>query len=56
MEKTKCPICQGTGFANGKLCICITGKKPEGMPDLPDGWADIFEDIFHYKGDKKETK
>jgi hypothetical protein len=38
----KCPICQGTGFAKGEICPCITGK---GL-DLPDGMPDIFKDIF----------
>lgn len=22
----KCPVCKGTGFHNGKICICITGE------------------------------
>jgi len=39
-EKNPCPLCQGTGFKNGKLCTCITGAKIDGMPDLPDGWED----------------
>ncbi len=41
-QKPKCPICQGTGFAKGKICRCITGKKPEGLPDMPDLFKDIF--------------
>jgi hypothetical protein len=56
MEKSKpCPICQGTGFANGKLCPCVTGEKP--AVDLPEGWQDIFGDIFSAtKGKKKGGK
>jgi hypothetical protein len=44
-----CPICQQTGFHNGEICSCITGKKPENVPDLPEGWDKIFGDIFKPK-------
>lgn len=54
MEKTICPVCKGTGFMNGELCFCITGKKTKEMPDLPEGWGDIFGDIFHDKGDERK--
>jgi hypothetical protein len=56
VKPRKCPICQGTGFVRGEVCFCITGKNPENMPDLPDGWADIFGDIFHHKGDERGRK
>jgi hypothetical protein len=48
MEKDRfgCQICQGTGFANGKVCICISGLKEEESPELPDIFKDIFGDIF----------
>jgi hypothetical protein len=48
MMPTNCPICQGTGFANGKLCSCISGT-----PDLPGELKAIFGDIFSgkYRGE-----
>jgi hypothetical protein len=24
----KCPLCQGTGFKDGKICICIKNVSP----------------------------
>ena len=46
---TKCPICQGTGFKDGKLCICITGDGPKTNGDIFDflkgfGMTDKRED------------
>ena len=43
-----CPICQGSGFRDGQICPCITG---EGV-DLPEGWSDIFGNIFNTKNNK----
>lgn len=57
MEKSKCPICQGTGFsANGRICPCITGERPVGFGfDMPDEFKDIFGDMFSATpGEKKE--
>lgn len=42
MTQSKCHICHGTGFANGKICPCISG----GGADLPDCFKDIFRGIF----------
>lgn len=42
VEKRKCPICQGTGFHDGQICTCITGKIPDGLPEIPDFLKDIF--------------
>uniref|UniRef100_A0A6M3JLX6 Uncharacterized protein n=1 Tax=viral metagenome TaxID=1070528 RepID=A0A6M3JLX6_9ZZZZ len=54
-QKPKCPICQGTGFSlAGKICPHITGKKLEGMPDIPDFFKDIFDDIFKGGSDGKK--
>ncbi len=39
-----CPICQGTGFAKGDICICI-----KGLGDDKDGLSvikDLFGDLF----------
>jgi len=55
-KKPKCPICGGTGFVNGEICFCITGKKPDNLPDLPDVLKDIFGDLFHHKGDETGVK
>jgi hypothetical protein len=55
-QQVKCPICNGTGFANGEICPHITGKKPEDLPkvgDLPEGWDKLFGFVF---GGKKEDK
>ena len=49
-KKPTCPICRGTGFVKGKICFCITGKQPEGMPDVPD----FLKDIFRGKDDEKK--
>ena len=35
----KCPVCNGTGFHNGKICVCITGK---GQPEVPELLRQIF--------------
>ncbi len=48
-KKEKCPICDGTGFYHGKVCICISGEKDKAMPDLPEG----FEELFGLFGGKK---
>ena len=37
--KARCPICMGTGFHDGKICVCITGER-EG--DFPDFLKDLF--------------
>jgi hypothetical protein len=37
----KCPICEGTGFRDGKICPCITGPKDSGI-EMPDCFKDIF--------------
>lgn len=37
--KEVCPICKGTGFYNGKLCHCITGKWDD---NIFDAFADLF--------------
>lgn len=42
----KCPLCNDTGFRNGKLCSCITGT-----PELPGELKAIFGDVFG-KGEK----
>ena len=26
IRDSKCPICKGTGFDKGKICVCISGK------------------------------
>jgi hypothetical protein len=56
---SKCPVCKGLGFKEGKICICITGKKDVETPDFlktlfgtPDHVSDIFG-IFDKKEDKK---
>ena len=39
-----CPICQGTGFAKGDICICI-----KGLGDKDDPFSaikDLFSDLF----------
>jgi hypothetical protein len=53
MEKDnfKCGICGGTGFKDGKVCICISGLKDERSDVLPDIFKDIFGGIF----DKKKS-
>jgi hypothetical protein len=55
---SKCPVCKGLGFKEGKICICITEDKSE-TPDFlktlfgtPDHVSDIFG-IFDKKEDKK---
>ena len=49
-KKRTCPFCRGTGFDKpGHLCICVGTKKDakgDFAPDLPEGWKDIFGDIF----------
>jgi len=42
MDNEKCHRCDGTGFKDGKVCRCITGKKIGSASDIPD----IFKDIF----------
>jgi hypothetical protein len=47
MEKLNsftCPICQGTGFSHGQICICITGLKTgeKDTPDMPEFMKDLF--------------
>ena len=29
MEKVKCQICNGLGFKDGKICVCITQKDDQ---------------------------
>lgn len=41
-----CKACDGTGFCNGAVCSCITGKSA-----LPKELRDIFGDIFSVKVD-----
>lgn len=41
-----CNLCLGTGFYQGQICSCITGK-----PELPPELKRIFGDIFR---DKKQ--
>jgi hypothetical protein len=53
MDRRKCPICQGTGFHDGQICPCITGKKPDGLPEIPDCFKDIFGDIWEGKHDER---
>jgi len=36
MKDEKCPICQGTGFRDGKLCVCITGEGLDAFNFLKD--------------------
>ncbi len=43
-KKPKCPICQGLGFKDGKICSCI-GKK--------DDPPQVVKDIFEMLGVKK---
>lgn len=40
-ERT-CHMCHGTGFANGKICLCISG----GGAELPDCFKDIFRGMW----------
>ena len=41
--KPQCPNCQGSGFANGEICRCITGKQ---TGSVVDEIKDLFGDIF----------
>ena len=43
-EKFECPICQGTGFAKGDICICIKGlgDDQEGLSAIKDLFGDVF--------------
>lgn len=54
MTKNDCHICNGTGFHDGKICICITGKKDDKMPEIPDALKDIFGDIFGGQNDQQK--
>ena len=47
-----CTICKGTGFVNGKICTCISGKD-KGM-DLPPGFEELFGNLKKPKS--KEEK
>ena len=47
-----CPFCKGLGFHEGKICVCITGKRDG---ELPEFMKDIFE-AFSTTPDKKEDK
>lgn len=53
MEKNKCPICQGMGFNNGKICPCVTGYGVDGMPDI---FKDIFRGLWGGTPDSSATK
>ena len=55
-KKDKCPICQGTGFAKGGICLCITGKLPDGLPDFMDVFCDIFATTKDPSGGKRSGK
>jgi hypothetical protein len=44
-EKFECPICQGTGFSKGDICICIKGlggDKDDPLAALKDLFGDVF--------------
>jgi hypothetical protein len=48
-----CPLCQGTGFYKGCICVCITGVKKD---DMPDELKAIFGDIFNGKEADHDAK
>jgi hypothetical protein len=54
-EEEKCPICKGTGFMKGKICVCISGKSEpiEYLMDLPEDWDEIFGNLFKNPKSKK---
>jgi hypothetical protein len=52
MEDEKCPICKGTGFIKGKICVCISGETKD--IGLPEGWDEIFGNLFKNPKIKKE--
>jgi len=33
-NKLDCPICQNTGFSQGKVCVCISGLKDGDILDF----------------------
>lgn len=43
-EKFECPICQGTGFSKGAICICIKGlgDKDDPLAAIKDLFGDVF--------------
>jgi len=41
-EAEPCPHCHGTGFKDGQICGCISGKVPE----IPQELKDIFGGVF----------
>ena len=52
-QKPKCLICNDSGFANGKICICVIDG---GKCDLPDEFKDIFEQFFSTTPREKKEK
>ncbi len=52
MNDHKCPICHGTGFHNGKICVCITKEKDDGLEAIKSLFGDVFKDSGPKKGEK----
>ena len=38
-SSASCPICNGIGFYNGKICVCIAGT---GVGDVPEFLMGLF--------------
>jgi hypothetical protein len=53
-SKPRCLICQNTGFANGKICGCISGKYEK--RDLPEGFEEIFKGFVRDIGPNDNEK
>lgn len=49
-DKKPCPICKGTGFSNGKICICISRNIHQGKEDTD--FIKSFLGPFDKKGEK----
>lgn len=54
MNEYKCPICNGTGFKDGKICTCISKKADDGLEALKSLFGDVFKDNGPKKGESSE--